>query len=161
VLLDFGISKMDTNGNARPLTGAGELLGTPAYMSPEQVREGMGRFDVRSDQYALGVVLHECAAGKLPYRDQPSLDALFATIVRGGAPPPSSFRADLPPEFDALVLRAMSLDPARRFPSVLELGRALLAFADPRTRAVWAEEFEAQDPPSPGRRPARGSPSPR
>jgi serine/threonine protein kinase len=150
VLLDFGISKVDAGGPAKPLTGAGELLGTPAYMSPEQVREGMGRFDARSDQYALGVMLHECTTGKLPFRDQPSLDALFATIVRGGAPPPSSFRPELPREFDAVVLRAMSVEPADRFPSVLELGRALLAFADPRTRAVWGEEFEPQDVPSRG-----------
>jgi serine/threonine-protein kinase len=149
VLLDFGISKVDSGGPAQPLTAAGDLLGTPPYMSPEQVEHGMGRFDARSDQYALGVILYECATGRLPYRDHASIVQLMTAIARGGAPPPSSIRPEIPPDFDALVARAMNLDPALRYPSVLGLGRALLAFASPRARALWADEFGDDASPRP------------
>ena len=139
VLLDFGISKIDA-GPATPLTAAGEVLGTPPYMSPEQVLRGMASFDERSDQYALGVMLYECAAGVLPFRHE-AIEALMVAVARGGAPPPSSHAPSLPPAFDALVARAMSLAPERRFSSVLALGRALLEFAGPHARALWATEF--------------------
>ena len=157
MLLDFGISKVesavDSGRPSQPLTAAGEVLGTPPYMSPEQVLHGMAAFDARSDQYALGVVLYECATGRLPFDDFASIDALMAAIARGGAPPPSSLRPELPAAFDAAVARAMSLRPQDRFPSVLDLGRALLPLAGPRTRALWAEEFGEVDAPRSERRP--------
>jgi serine/threonine-protein kinase len=159
VLLDFGISKLEGNGVTTPLTGAGEVLGTPPYMSPEQVLHGMAAFDERSDQYALGVTLYECASGTLPYRDTAGLQPLLTAIAQGGAPPPSAHRPDLPPAFDALVGRTMHLDPAARFPSLADFARALLPFASPITRAVWSEIL-AQDatstaaPPPPLLRPA-------
>jgi CRP-like cAMP-binding protein/tRNA A-37 threonylcarbamoyl transferase component Bud32 len=140
-LLDFGISKVAEGGPAQPLTAAGEILGTPPYMSPEQVLGGMGRFDARSDQYALGVVLYECAAGRLPFDDRVSVQALMTEISRGGAPPPSALRSGIPQAFDAVVARAMSLAQEDRFPSALALGGALLPFASPRARALWSEEF--------------------
>jgi serine/threonine-protein kinase len=147
MLLDFGISKVDSGGPARPLTAAGDLLGTPAYMSPEQVLGGMARYEARSDQYALGVVLYECATGRLPFRDFASVPALMTAIAKGGAPLPSSLRADIPATFDALVSRAMSLAPEDRFPSVLHLGRALFPFAGARTRALWTDEFAVSSGP--------------
>ena len=157
MLLDFGISKfaaggVDTGAPAQPLTAAGEVLGTPPYMSPEQVRNGMASFDARSDQYALGVVLYECSTGRLPFDDFPSINALMEAIARGGAPPPSSLRPELPAAFDAAVARAMSREPEQRFPSVIELGRALLPLAGPRARAHWAEEFSELDAPRSERR---------
>jgi serine/threonine-protein kinase len=159
VLLDFGISKLEGSGAATPLTGAGEVLGTPPYMSPEQVLHGMAAFDERSDQYALGVTLYECAAGTLPYRDTNGLQPLLTSIAQGGAPPPSTHRPDLPPVFDALVARAMCLDPAARFPSLADLARALLPFASPLTRTLWGEVLDegtepAHAPPPPLLRPA-------
>ncbi len=147
VLLDFGISKFTTGGPAQPLTAAGEVLGTPPYMSPEQVLHGMSRFDARSDQYALGVVLYECATGKLPFHDFPNIDALMVAITKGGAPPPSALRPGLPPAFDAVVARAMDLSPEARFASVLDLGCALYPFAGARTRALWADDFGSHDVP--------------
>ena len=151
VLLDFGISKVRDSGMEN-LTAADELLGTPPYMSPEQVIDGMAELDARSDQYALGVILYECATGALPYRNDDSIPDLLRMIARGGAKPPSSLVSTLPRAFDALVLRALSVSREARFPSVLELGRALLPFASPLVQAVWAEEFgapESQVPPSP------------
>ena len=150
VLLDFGISKFDAGERAQPLTAAGELLGTPPYMAPEQVTSGMSFFDARSDQYALGVVLYECATGLLPFRDHASVSELLSEIARGGAPAPSSVARGIPGGFDALVARAMSLDPADRFPSVLDMGGALMPFASPRARALWADEFGRAPAPRPG-----------
>jgi CRP-like cAMP-binding protein/tRNA A-37 threonylcarbamoyl transferase component Bud32 len=142
VLLDFGISKVDGGGPATPLTAAGEVLGTPAYMSPEQVVQGMASFDERSDQYALGVTLYEIATGALPFSDEQGLHPLFVAISQGNAPPPSSRRSGLPRAFEELVARAMSLDPEERFPSVLDLSRALLPFASERTKVLFGAEVE-------------------
>ncbi|MFT3765582.1 MAG: protein kinase [Minicystis sp.] len=147
VLLDFGISKV-AGGLATPLTAAGEVLGTPPYMSPEQVLRGMEHFDERSDQYALGVTLYECATGGLPFREEGGLQALLVAIAQGGAPAPSSRRAGIPPAFEAVVARAMAHDPAHRFPSVLDLGHDLLPFAGPLARLLWASEFADAAVPS-------------
>src|SRR5262249_1749155 len=95
VLLDFGISKFDSRDQAQPLTAAGEVLGTPSYMAPEQVLHGMASYDARSDQYALGVVLYECATRALPFDNKESVHALMVQISKGGARPPSSIRKDL------------------------------------------------------------------
>jgi serine/threonine protein kinase len=146
MLLDFGISKVDgMGGPAQPLTAAGEVLGTPPYMSPEQVLRGMEHFDARSDQYALGVVLYECATGVVPYRNDASLHALMAMIAQGGAPPPSTKNPNVPPAFDAAVARAMALRPEDRFASILDLGQALLPFAGTLARALWTDEFGAPE----------------
>jgi serine/threonine protein kinase len=145
MLLDFGISKVESVGTAQPLTAAGEVLGTPPYMSPEQVLRGMEHFDARSDQYALGVVLYECATGAVPYRNDASLHALMAAIAQGGAPPVSSKNPAVPPAFDAIVSRAMSLKAEDRFHSVLDLGQALLPFAGALVQALWTDEFGAPE----------------
>jgi CRP-like cAMP-binding protein/tRNA A-37 threonylcarbamoyl transferase component Bud32 len=147
VLVDFGISKVE-DGGAAPLTAAGEVLGTPPYMSPEQVLKGMASFDERSDQYALGVVLYECAAGALPFLDDAGLHPLMIAIAKGGAAPPSTRRPGIPAKLDAIVARAMSLEPARRFSSVRALGHALLPFAGQLSRLLWADEFADPGAPS-------------
>jgi CRP-like cAMP-binding protein len=77
----------------------------------------------------------------LPFRNHTSVTDLLNVIARGGAPPPSSIVKTIPPAFDAVVARAMSLAPADCFPSVLDLGRALMPFASTRARALWADEF--------------------
>jgi CRP-like cAMP-binding protein len=86
-------------------------------------------------------VLYECATGLLPFRTHGSVSELLNQIARGGAPRSSSLVPAIPAAFDAVLARAMSLDPADRFPSVLDLGRALLPFASARARALWSDEF--------------------
>jgi CRP-like cAMP-binding protein/tRNA A-37 threonylcarbamoyl transferase component Bud32 len=157
ILLDFGISKV-TDSGMNGLTAADELLGTPPYMSPEQVIDGMAELDARSDQYALGVILYECSTGALPYRNDESVPDLLRMIAQGGARPPSSRAPRLPRAFDALVLRALSVSRDARFPSVIELGRALLPFASPLVQALWAEEFGARDSQVPAPSPSRHGP---
>ncbi len=146
MLLDFGISKVKDAG-VQALTETNELLGTPPYMSPEIVTKGMDDLDARSDQYALGVVLYECATGRVPYPDPGTLSGQMIAISKGGAPPPSAVRPEIPAAFDAAVMRALAVMREDRFPSVIELGRALLPFASPLVQAMWSAEFGAPEAP--------------
>ncbi|HEX3343585.1 MAG TPA: protein kinase [Polyangiaceae bacterium] len=141
MLLDFGISRAlpGTPGSGRTLTRAGESVGTPFYMSPEHV-SGERDLDGRTDQYAIGVLLYQCATGTLPY-EAPTMFALLAKIVAGGAPSPSTRRPGIVPELDAVILRAMALSRNDRFPTMRELGRALWPLASPVAQAIWSEEF--------------------
>ena len=150
-LLDFGISKVPLPGGGR-LTVTSTLLGTPHYMSPEQA-QGLA-VDARSDQYAFGVMLYECSTGKRPYEGE-DLYPLLHAIVRGDAEPPRAVRPELSPAFEAVVQRAMALDPGDRFASMHALGAALLPFASAATQEVWRPVFgsaPAVDSPTAERR---------
>ena len=140
VLLDFGVSMVTSSRpGQRALTREGESVGTPFYMSPEHVN-GARDLDGRTDQYAIGVLLYQCATGALPYQ-APTLLRLLAKIVEGGAPPPSHVDASVPPELDAIVMRAMAVSRDNRYPTMRHLGRALWPHASAVAQAIWAEEF--------------------
>jgi hypothetical protein len=138
-VLDFGVSKLATDGNAMKLTGTAAVFGTPFYMPPEQVR-GARQADQRSDEYALGVVLYEALTGRRPY-DGDNVYAVLHAIGAGQFPRPRELRPQIPDALEAAILRAMSLEPAHRFPSVAAFGAALLPFAGETTRAVWGATF--------------------
>ncbi len=126
-VLDFGISRIQDAGQSNR-TATGALLGTPRYMSPEQARSDRD-VDARTDQYALGVILYECATGRVPVGDG-ALYEILRRIIHGEFPPPRALRPDLPADFEAVILRAMALSPEARFPSVRALAAALLPFGD-------------------------------
>jgi serine/threonine-protein kinase len=126
-ILDFGISKFDpgkTGGLA--LTQEGAALGTPYYMSPEQIR-GETSLDARADIYAMGVILYECVAGVRPF-EADALTQLAVLIHTGNAKPLEQHRPDLPPGFAEVVRKAMAMDRANRFQSAGELRAALERF---------------------------------
>jgi serine/threonine protein kinase len=136
-VLDFGISKLLDPGRSA-LTNPGVLMGTTQYLSPEQV---MGaKVDPRADQYALGVILYECLTGRRPHEGD-TYFAILRSICEAKCPRPRQLRPDLPAGLEAVVLRAMSARPDRRFASVHALGRALLPFASTRGRVVWTDYF--------------------
>lgn len=143
---DFGVSRLDDGSPS--MTASNAVLGTYAYMAPEQRRSSKQATEL-SDQYALGVILLECATGIRP-----------PSVGPGSDPPPPTGKeseATLPQEFLALVRRATSRAPSDRFGCVDEVGEALLAFAEPRVRERWAAEFRAprdREPPSSGEHPA-------
>ena len=133
-VLDFGIAKLRRNEAETHLTGHGQILGTVAYMSPEQTRgEDM---DFRSDIFSLGCVLYEAAVGRTPFQ-APSALSLMHEIATTEPDPPSLFRPELQPEFVRLVMRCLAKDRTQRPDSALELATELksLTYAErPRTQ---------------------------
>jgi len=117
-LLDFGVAKA-TGGVA---TATGNVMGTPYYMSPEQIHSAKG-IDHRSDLWSLGVIASECLTGRKPFTAE-TLPELAMKIALGRAELPSSVAA-VPAGFDAWFARAISVDPAARFQTAAELALAL------------------------------------
>ena len=129
-LADFGIAKA-VEGVASSLTATGQVIGTPAYLSPEQV-DGQ-EATPRTDLYAVGVVLYEMLAGVPPFRsDQPFAVALAHR--HDPVPAIEEHRADVPPALAAVVTRALEKDPAQRYASAGEMRRALEAARNGSTR---------------------------
>ncbi len=122
-ILDFGIAKLvDQTDPGFSHTQTGVIMGTPAFMSPEQCR-GAGGIDHRTDVYALGCVLFVMLCGRPPFI-APTTGDMIASHLTQLPPAPSSFVATLPPEIDELVLRCLEKDPEQRFQSMTELVRA-------------------------------------
>src|SRR5439155_24535545 len=121
-LLDFGIAKLvRTAPGERGLTAVGQRIGTPYAMAPEQIRGGA--IDSRVDIYALGVLLYQLLTGRYPFI---SGDPVEMERLHVEAPPPRpSSMAPVSPEIDAIVLRCMEKDAARRFPDVAAFVDAL------------------------------------
>ncbi len=119
ILTDFGIAKMMT-GPSYTMTGA--MIGTPAYMSPEQAMGQPG--DERSDLYALGVLFFELVAGKLPFEADTPM-AVVIKHISDPVPYPREFNATLPPAIEHIIRQTLAKDPADRFPSVHAFARAL------------------------------------
>ena len=129
-VVDFGISKAvkpggDDGADAYRLTHTGLLLGTPLYMSPEQAR-GDEDLDHRADIWALGVLLYECLTGEVPFRANNYLQIISQVLTHEPASP-SRLRPELgiPDAVDAVVMRAMEKDRARRYQTMAELERDL------------------------------------
>ena len=124
-LLDFGIAKLtgEEAQHAKHQTRAGLVIGTPAYMSPEQC-EGKGNIDWRSDIYSLGVVLYEMLTGRTPFQGDGFGEILVAHLTK--TPPlPSELRHDVPPGIESVVMHCLEKNKAARFQSMEELVEAL------------------------------------
>ncbi|MEP6732657.1 MAG: protein kinase [bacterium] len=106
-VMDFGIARLATRSPKQGLTQAGMAIGTPEYMSPEQLLGD--ELDARADIYSAGVVLYECITGQLPF-DAPSPIALIARVLEETPVAPHTMHPDIPPAVSALVMRAMSRD---------------------------------------------------
>jgi len=128
-VLDFGISKSPTDSQASDmsLTKTGVIIGSPLYMSPEQMRSTKDA-DQRSDVWSLGAILFQLVTGRPPYQGE-TIPELCAQLFSEDAPPPSRLRQDIPAGLDAVLARALARDPNQRFQNVAELGEALAPFA--------------------------------
>ncbi len=133
---DLTAAAADTPADAR-LTQAGAIMGTPAYMSPEQARGEVDKVGPAADVYALGAILHELLTGQPPFRAD-SMPALIRKIVSEPPPAPSAVRAGIPAGLDAVVRRALAKEPTERFATADEFAAALAPFAAaPPARRWW------------------------
>jgi serine/threonine-protein kinase len=133
-VLDFGISKAMVAGDSdHSLTRTSSMMGSPLYMSPEQMRSAKN-VDPRTDVWALGVILFELLTGDPPFNAE-SIPELSAKVLLENPTPIRGVRPDVPPALETAVMRALEKDPAKRYTSVAELAMALVAFGPARTRA--------------------------
>jgi eukaryotic-like serine/threonine-protein kinase len=135
-VLDFGISKNSLDTTAGSLTATSALVGSPLYMSPEQMRSSRN-VDHRTDIWSLGAVLFELLARRPPYEGE-TVGELMAKVLMDPLPSLRSFRSDVPVELEAVVARCLSKDPGGRFGNVAELSQALAPFAPNHSAVVVA-----------------------
>jgi serine/threonine-protein kinase len=128
-VLDFGVAKHE-GGDAAGMTSTGAVVGTPYYMSPEQMASSK-HVDGRADLWSLGVVAYRCLTGELPF-DGASIGAVCLAIERGRFAPASSRVPELGPAIDAFFGRALARAPDARFPTARDLGEALASLAEGR-----------------------------
>jgi serine/threonine-protein kinase len=121
VVADFGIAR--AIGEAQSVTTKGTVIGTPTYMSPEQI-EGADQLDGRSDIYSLGAVLFEMLVGQPPFRGS-TVTAIIANRLSGPAPSPRAYRDLVPEAVDAAVRKAMATLPADRYQTAAQFAEAL------------------------------------
>jgi tetratricopeptide (TPR) repeat protein len=124
-VLDFGLAREISTDSS--ISAVGAVVGTPPYMSPEQVRGETHRVDHRSDVYSLGATLFDVLTGRPPFVSE-SFRKILREIEEEDPPPPSRFRRGLTWEVDAIALKAMEKDPARRYLSAEEMARDLERF---------------------------------
>ena len=146
-VLDFGIAKMleEEGGPDATLTGAGDFLGTPAYMSPEQIRGGWGKdaqreVDGRSDLYSVGVLLYQLITGKLPFRARDPRALMAANLAEQPRPmKEANPKVNVPPAVERVVMQCLEKDPAKRPQSAQELARSFRAAAgrSHSRRSLW------------------------
>ena len=132
-VLDFGISKQATSSIDAGVTKTQAVLGSPRYMSPEQMRSTRD-VDARADVWALGAVVHELIAGT-PAFDAETMTALCAAILQDTPKSMASVRADVSPELDAALAGALEKDRNRRYANVAQLAAALAPFGSARAQA--------------------------
>jgi serine/threonine-protein kinase len=134
-LLDFGISK--DQGAVRPgpaITVTAAMVGSPAYMAPEQLRDARN-VDGRADIWGIGVVLYELVTGTLPFNASNVADLCVAILEHSPASV-RSYRRDAPPELDDVIRRCLERDPDDRYPDVAALAEALVPFGPPGSDAA-------------------------
>jgi serine/threonine protein kinase/outer membrane protein assembly factor BamB len=120
LLTDFGIAKI-VEGTTK-FTQTGAILGTPAYMSPEQIKGE--KLDGRSDIYSLGVILYEMATGRPPFRAE-TPPAIFVKHLHDPLPPPRSLNPSLPEAVERVILKSLTKDPGERYDSANEFVQAV------------------------------------
>lgn len=151
-VLDFGISKRITVQDSAlvgaSLTATRQIVGSPAYMSPEQVRNARD-IDHRVDIWALGMTLYELIAGRTAF-DADTFPAVCAAIVADNPPPLRDLVPGIPQELDKIVMRCLEKDPSKRFASVSALVTQLRPFGTPLSQSASRARSRAESYPSLG-----------
>jgi len=143
-ITDFGIAKLV----ALDVTQTGIALGTPAYMSPEQIRGET--LDGRSDQFSLGVLLYQMLTGRLPF-DGANAHSMLYSVLQAEPQPPGTINAVLSSEVDRVIAKALAKDPANRYPTCGALAQELAAALAEGTERTAGPNKDTP-PPVPARR---------
>jgi Protein kinase domain len=122
IIMDFGLARREDAPDPQQ-TPAGQVLGTPAYMSPEQVRGDTAAIGPHSDVYSMGVLLYELLTGRVPFSG--SVGEVFSQVLTRDPAPPSRVRADVDLAMEAICLKAMARNPAERHPGMQALAEDL------------------------------------
>jgi eukaryotic-like serine/threonine-protein kinase len=133
-ILDFGISSAPTGADSE-LTRTQSVIGTPAYMAPEQMRSARAA-DARSDLWSMGVVLYQTLSGRRPFESE----AYSELCLKVGMDPPAPLEVDIAPEYTDVVMRCLEKNPDKRFQNVGELAWALVPFASEPSLARGSAE---------------------
>ena len=144
-VLDFGVAKAADDFQATTVTS---LLGSPAYMAPEQMRTAAA-VDARADIYALGAILYAVLVGRMPFKAE-SLPELCVLVLSEPPEPPSRDRPDIPAALEAIILRCLAKSPDDRYQDVGALAQELTPFAGPR----MSGSLTRMPTPLPGQLPA-------
>ena len=123
VLLDFGLARA-LDAGAPTLTATGEVFGTPAYMPPEQLRDGANSVTRTADVYALGITLYEAATLRRPFTGD-SLEQLYTQVLGGSAPDPRPFNSALSRDLGTVIETAIDPDPLRRYATAADFAEDL------------------------------------
>lgn len=142
VIMDFGLARRVNTADIR-LTQSGALLGTPAYMSPEQVEGDQDRIGPLADVYSLGVIFYELLTGRLPFAGP--LAALLVQVVTQEPEPPSKHRPDLEPALETICLKAMAKKIQDRYASMADLATALSEYLKSGSQAGAAASVSTVD----------------
>ena len=125
-VLDFGLAKLFAVTPEQQVTGAGTIVGTPYYMSPEQVQGG--EVDARSDVYAIGAIMYECVVGKPPFEAPNPVGVLSKHLTQQALPPSSRSPLSVPPEADEIIMRCLEKDRENRYESAEALRVRLIEY---------------------------------
>lgn len=140
-LMDFGLAIPKT-GDQKRLTASGTIIGTPAYLSPEQA-QGLP-LDPRTDIYSTGIVLYEMITGVLPF-DADDIGTILLQQVKKKAEPPSKHNPDVPKDLEKIILQALEKRPASRFQTAHEMSEALYALRRKTSVSGLGEAIRAAD----------------
>ena len=148
-VLDFGISKAPALGKEQVLTQADALMGSPDYMSPEQMRASRD-VDAQSDIWSLGIVLFELLTHRPPFSGE-NFAAVVASVLYDATPSLRMFRTDLPTGIESVVNRCLEKDASRRFATIAEFARTLVPLGPPRCELSLERIEHVLDPSGIGR----------
>ena len=137
VIMDFGLARRSNSGDAE-ISHHGQIMGTPAYMSPEQARGDGKAVGLATDIYSLGILLYEMICGRRPFEG--TVTEVIASILHVDPPRPSQFRATIDPRLEQICLRAIAKHPTERFVTMKEFADALAEYA----RAVPTDVPDAE-----------------